>query len=426
MKKQTMMIAPRVFSPRFSAPCVSLWRSGLSALGAALVVSGLAACSKQEAPPPIERAARTLVVSGQGGDIEREYSAEVRARVESRLSFRVPGKVIQRQVELGQTVRAGQSLAQLDAQDLKLQQAAAQAGLAAAEANARQATADLERFKELKAQSFISEAEYDRHVTAHLSAEAALRQAKAQAGVQGNQTGYAGLLAGANGVVTQLDLESGQVVAAGQPVLTLAHDGPRDVVFSVPEDMGPHVRGMVGKAGGLKVRRWASPDWLPATVREVAAAADPVSRTLLVKADIGVSSFELGQTATVVFSTPVRHPQGILIPLSALAERDGQSVVWVLDPKTMTVRPTPVRTSDISGNAVLVAKGLSDGLEIVTAGVHVLSPGQKVHRYVDPAAVAASAAAAATGVPVAVPVAVPAVPSAPAASAAAATSSARP
>jgi multidrug efflux system membrane fusion protein len=205
--------------------------------------------------------------------------------------------------------------------------------------------------------------------------------------------------------VTQLDLEPGQVVAAGQPVLTLAHDGPRDVVFSVPEDMGPHVRGMVGKVGGLKVRRWASPDWLPATVREVAAAADPVSRTLLVKADIGLSSFELGQTATVVFSTPVRHPLGILIPLSALAERDGQSVVWVLDPKTMTVRPTPVRTSDISGNAVLVAKGLSDGLEIVTAGVHVLSPGQKVRRYVDPAAVAASAATAATGVPPVVPAA---------------------
>ncbi len=401
-----MMISARAF----------LWRPGVSALAVLVVASGLAACGKSEAPPPVVRAARTLVVSGQGGHIEREFSAEVRARVESRLAFRVPGKVTQRQVELGQAVRAGQALAQLDAQDLRLQQAAAQAGLTAAEANARQATADLARFKELKAQSFISDAEYERHVTAQLGAEAALRQARAQAGVQGNQTGYAALVAGASGVVTQLDLEPGQVVAAGQPVLTLAHDGPRDVVFSVPEDMGPHVRSMLGKAAGLKVRRWASPDWLPATVREVAAAADPMSRTLLVKADIGLSGFELGQTATVVFNTPVRHPQGILIPLSALAEREGQSVVWLLDPKAMTVRPTPVRTSDISGNSVLVAKGLSDGAEIVTAGVHVLSPGQKVRRYVDPAAVAASAAAVANGVP----------PALPAASAPPAASSARP
>ena len=359
-------------------------------------IGALTACSKHEAPAPVERAVRTQVISGQGGSVEREFSAEVRARVESRLSFRVGGKVAARRVELGQAVRAGQVLAQLDAQDLRLQQDAAQAGLTAAEASARQAGADLKRFQDLKTQGFISEAEYDRHVTAHLTAEASLRQAKAQAGVQGNQTAYSSLIAGSSGVITQLDLEPGQVVAAGQVVLTLAHDGPRDAVFNVPEDMGPMARGLLGKTGALKVRRWGTAEWLPATVREVAAAADPVSRTLQVKADLGQGAFELGQTASITFQTPVRFAQGILVPLSALAERNGQSVVWVLDGRSMVVNPQPVRTADVSGNSVLVVVGLKDGQEIVTAGAHVLSPGQKVHRYVDPAAAASAVDAAAS------------------------------
>jgi len=361
----------------------------------ALSVGLLSACSKHEAPPEVVRAVRSQLLAGQGGDVEREFSAEVRSRVESRLSFRVPGKVLARKVELGQAVRAGQVLAQLDSQDLRLQQDAASAGLSAAEANARQASADLQRFKELKTQGFISEAEYDRHVTAHLSSEASLRQAKAQAGVQGNQTAYAALMAGASGVITQVDLEPGQVVAAGQPVLTLAQDGPRDAVFSVPEDMGAAARALVGKAGAVKVRRWGAADWQPATVREVAAAADPVSRTLQVKADVGQAGFELGQTASVIFNTPVRVAQGVRIPLSALAERDGHSIVWVLDGASMTVKPQPVYTADVTGNVILVAKGLQPGQEIITAGAHVLSPGQKVKRYQEPGAPAPSAASAA-------------------------------
>jgi multidrug efflux system membrane fusion protein len=382
MKKQIPVMSSR-------AP----WASSTWALGLALTL-GLAACSKHEAPPGVIRAVRTQVVGGQGGEVEREFSGEVRARVESRLSFRVPGKVLARKVELGQAVRAGQLLAQMDAQDLQLQQTAATAGLSAAEANARQTTADLQRFKELKTQGFISEAEYDRHVTAHLSAEASLKQAKAQASVQSNQTGYAGLVAGAAGVITQLDLEPGQVVAAGQPVLTLAHDGPRDAVFSVPEDMGATARALVGKAGAVKVRRWASAEWVPATVREVAAAADPVTRTLQVKADVGHAGFELGQTASIVFNTPVRVATGLLIPLSALAEREGQSIVWVLDAASMTVKPQPVRTADVTGNSVLVVSGLQAAQEIVTAGAHVLGPGQKVKRYQASGAAAAPAPAA--------------------------------
>ncbi len=351
-----------------------------------VVVVLLAACSKEQAAPAPVRAVRTQLITETGGALAREYAADIRARTESRLSFRVAGKVTSRLVELGQTVRPGQVLVQLDPQDLKLTQEAARAGLAAAEAQAAQASADLKRFSELKAQGFISAAELDRHLTNHKASEASLRQARAQAGVQGNQASYAALSATAAGVITQVDVEPGQVVNAGMPVLTLAHDGARDAVFSVPEDMGPAVRPLVGKTGAVKVRRWGTSEWVPATVREMAAAADPASRTLLVKADVGRAGYELGQSATVMLQAPVRAAAGVRIPLHALAERDGKSVVWVLDPKTLVVQRQPVITADVVGNSVLVTKGLTPGQEIVTAGVHVLSPGQQVKRYQAPAA----------------------------------------
>lgn len=362
-------------------------------LTSSALILALAGCSKEAPAPTPERSVRTLVVSETGGMLEREFSADIRARTESRLGFRVPGKVARRLVELGQSVRAGQVLGQLDPQDLRLQQDAARAGLAAAEANAAQAAADLKRFKELKAQGFISEAELDRHNTMATTADASLRQARAQAGVQSNQTSYAALVADAAGVITSVDMEPGQVVNAGMPVLTLAHDGPRDAVFAVPEDLGQAVRALVGKKDAIKVRRWGASEWVPATVREVAAAADPATRTFLAKADVGKAGFELGQSASVAFNTPVRVSGGVRIPLYALAERDGQSMVWVLDGSSMTVKPQPVITGDVTGNVVLIAKGLAPGQEIVTAGVHALNPGQKVHRY-QPAGAQAEASGA--------------------------------
>jgi len=341
----------------------------------------LAGCGKKPVAEPPVRAVRTLVLAETGGVLEREFAAEIRARTESRLGFRVGGKVNRRLVELGQSVTRGQVLAQLDPQDLQLGQEAARAGLAAAEAQAAQAAANFKRFVELKAQGFISAAELERHDTMNKAAQASLRQARAQAGVQGNQASYAALTADAPGVITGVDLEPGMVVGEGMPVLTLAHDGPRDAVFSVPEDMGATVRGLIGKPGALKARRWGSQDWLPVTVREVAAAADPLTRTYLVKADVGRAGFELGQTATVVLNAPVRVAGGVRVPLNALAEREGKSVLWVLDGRAMTVTPVPVTTSDITGNVILISKGIQPGQEIVTAGVHVLTPGQKVRRY---------------------------------------------
>ena len=354
------------------------------------LVLTLAACSKPvETQAPV-RSVRTQVLVEGGGALQREFAAEVRARTESRLGFRVGGKVTRRLVELGQHVQAGQALAQLDPQDLKLSEDAARAGLASAEVQAAQAAADLKRFKELRAQGFISEAELERRTTSERAAEAALRQARAQAGVQTNQASYAVLTAAAAGVITAVDVEPGQVVAAGQPVLTLAHDGPRDAVFSVPEDLGPALRPLVGKAGGVQVRRWGSADWVHATVREVAAATDPLTRTYLAKADVAGAAVELGQTASVQMRVPTRVTSGVPVPLPAVVEREGQTIVWVLDPRSMTVQPQAVVTGDVLGNVVLVAKGLQPGQEVVTAGTHVLQPGQKVRRFQEAAAAASA------------------------------------
>ena len=348
----------------------------------------LAGCSKTEPAPEPVRAVRTLTVASEAAGGVNEYAAEVRARSDTRLGFRVGGTITRRHVDLGSSVKAGQVLAQLDPQDLKLGQDAARAALAAAQANFEQATADLKRFQELRDQGFISTAEFERRQTALKAALAQLEQARAQAGVQGNQAGYATLVAGANGVITGVDAEPGMVVAAGAPVLRLAHDGPRDVVFSVPEDQVGLIKAIATTPGRFKVRLWGpAGETLPANIREVAAAADPVTRTFLVKADIGngaaIQSVRLGQTATML----VEMPKAIGInklPLSALKEEQGRTIVWVLDKASMTVRQQPIQVAGADGNDAVVSAGLAPGQVVVTAGVHALNPGQKVKLYVDP------------------------------------------
>lgn len=340
----------------------------------------LPACQQASKPEEPIRAVRTLRIESSGSSIAREFSGEVKARLESQLSFRVPGKLLTRPVNLGDAVKAGQVLAQLDPTDLSLAQQAASAALAAAQAQSTQAQADFQRFQKLKEQGFVSSAMTEQYLTAMKSAQAAQAQAKANASVQGNQAAYSQLRADGSGVITAISSEPGQVVAAGMPVVTLAHDGPRDVVFFVPDDMGPVVRRLVGQNQGIKVRPWGANEWAPATVREVAAAADGMTRTLQVKAEIIGKAVNLGQTAAVSLPVPSRIGQGLLLPLEALGEDQGQSFVWLLDPSTMMVKRQVVKTAEVSGNLILVAAGLQAGQEVVTAGVHVLAPGQKVKR----------------------------------------------
>ena len=345
-------------------------------LAAALLLS---ACSK---PAPPEEPVRAVKVSTVGlADIESgaEFSGEVRPRVESRLGFRVAGKLVRRPVELGQTVKAGQLLAQLDPQDYQLAATAARAQLAAAATSRDLAAADYKRYKDLRDQNFISGAELERREATLKSAEAQWDQAKAQMSSQGNQAAYTSLVADVAGVVTAISAEPGQVVAAGTPVVQIAQDGPRDVVFSVPEDKVA----LMQNGSAVSVKVWASKTVLNATVREVAASADPVTRTYLVKVALeGKDTLPLGSTVSVVPQALDRGGVKVIkLPTSALVQSGKATAVWVLDTASMTVKLQPIVVATADGNMAVVASGLQAGMQVVTAGVHVLSPGQKVTIY---------------------------------------------
>ena len=344
-----------------------------------LLVLGLVACSKPAPPDEPIRAVKLMTVGVQPMQSGVEFAGEVRARVESRLSFRVGGKLTARPVEVGQRVKAGQLLAQLDPQDFRLAADAARAQLNATSTQRDLAAADYQRFKALKDQNFISGAELERRETALKAADAQLAQATAQASSQGNQTGYTRLLTDVAGVITAVDAEPGQVLAAGAPVLRLAQDGPRDVLFAVPEDkvaaMQPGSR--------VTVRPWQASTSLAGVVREVAASADPVTRTFAIKVSLPANSaLALGSTVSVLPQALDRSGTPVIkLPTSALLQSGASTVVWVLDAASMTVRQQPVQVLTADGNEVVVASGLQPGAQVVTAGVHVLSPGQQVSIY---------------------------------------------
>jgi membrane fusion protein, multidrug efflux system len=264
----------------------------MRSLSAVLVFSAvLAACSRPAPAPEPVRAVKTLVVQDQSAASHYEYAAEVRARTESRLSFRVGGKLVKRWVDLGDAVKAGQVLAQLDPQDLKLALDNTQAQVAAAQANLNLAAADYKRYKDLRDQNFISAAELERRDTTLKAAQAQLNQARAQSQVQSNAASYAVLVSDVAGVVTAVEAEPGMVVTAGSTVLRVAQNGPRDVVFSVPEDKLAAIKALASltQAPSAFKARASSSDaaWVPVRIREIAAAADPVTRTFLVKGDLG-------------------------------------------------------------------------------------------------------------------------------------------
>ncbi|MBB4843533.1 RND family efflux transporter MFP subunit [Paucibacter oligotrophus] len=359
-----------------------------------LLLALLSACGKPDSLPEPERAVRTLVLQADSAGMSYEYAAEIRARSESRLSFRVGGKILARKVNLGDVVKPGQLLAQLDPQDLLLARTAADAAVSAARTNRDQAAADYKRYIDLEKQGFISAAELERRSSVFKAAQSQLDQAKAQGSAQDNQTGYAQLIADVAGVVTGVDAEPGMVVAAGTPVLRIAQDGPRDVLFSVPEDQVAMFRQVASRPGALKFKLWGpGQSTSDAVLREVSAAADPVTRTFLIKADVGRVETRLGQTAVVSLQPP-RTEQVIKLPLTALLQEQGKSSVWLLDPASMSLKAQPVKIAGAEGNEVVIAAGLQAGQEVVVAGVHVLKAGQKVQRYQSPALATQPASAA--------------------------------
>ena len=336
----------------------------------------LAACGKGQAPQEPVRAVKVLTVGASSTTTDLEFSGEVRARIESNLGFRVAGKLLSRPAEIGQRVKAGQLLAQIDPQDYRATADAAQAQLIAAQTSRDVAGADFKRYQDLHAQGFISVAELQRRESAYISAQAQWKQAQAQSAVQGNQSSYTRLVADGAGIVTAIDASAGQVVAAGQPVVRLALDGPRDVVFSVPEDK----LALLKTGCKVKVRQWVDGKVLEAVVRDVSASADSVTRTFVAKAALPQEANPvLGSTVTVslVLGADVAI-KTIKLPTSALRLEAGATSVWVLDPNTMSVRTQAIEVNTADGNEAVVTSGLQNGDQVVLSGVHVLTAGQKV------------------------------------------------
>ena len=371
---------------------------------ALLMVALLVACKQPVAPEEPIRAVKVITIGASAFGSEAEFSAEVRARVESRLGFRVAGKIIRRQAELGRPVKAGEILAQLDPRDYRLAVDAARAQSVAALTNRDLAAADFKRYRELREQNFISGAELERRDATWKAAQAQLEQAQAQLSSQGNQATYTTLTADVSGIVTAIEAEPGQVVSAGTPVVRIAQDGARDVVFAVPENRAA----LILPGSTVTVRGWAATTEINGKVREVAASADPVTRTYLVKVAIDAA------TSPALGATVYARPQAlartgtmvIKLPTSALRQEGANTAVWVVDQPGMTVRSQPVQVATADGNEAVIAAGLVPGMQVVVAGVHVLAPGQKVSIYQEKSALAApvtpptsSAPAAPTAVP---------------------------
>jgi membrane fusion protein, multidrug efflux system len=373
-----------------------------SILAIALATVWLAACSKTEvaAAPEIIRPVQSMIVDGASATGEQSFSAEIRPQVESRLGFRVGGKITARLVELGATVRKGQPLLKLDASDLQLAASAGAAQVAAAKANDDVAQANLKRVQSLAVQGFVSAGNVDAAQGQAKATSAALQAAQAASSVQANASQYAVLVADAAGVVTGLDAEIGQVVAAGTPVLRVSQGASKDAVFNVPENMLGELRNLRGKT--VAVQLWAQPSAkLTAVVRDVAAIADAASRSYAVKASMtGGGDIPLGATATVLLPIRTGAAGAAMVPLSAIIESQGKPAVWVLE--AGVVKKRVVQVGAAQGDLVAVV-GLNTGAEIVTAGTHTLREGQKVKSQL--AGLASTAASAAPAAPVAAPTA---------------------
>ncbi len=343
------------------------------AIGAAAVLS---ACSKAPALPEEIRPVRTIIAQPGPVDAGNVYAGEVRPRYESSLGFRVGGKLSSRLVNVGDTVKSGQVLARLDPADLSLNEASSRASVAAQQAQFAVEKADLERYRKLLDQGFVSKGEYDRQETKFKAAEAQLASVRAQARVSTNQTGYAELRADHDGTITAVEAETGQVVSAGQTVARLAWSGEMEVAANIPEHLIKDLH--VGQP--VQVSLWTADGRTYAgKLRELSGSADAATRTYAARVSIDRTPPEMkfGMTASVRIAHG-ESPELIHLPLTSWIEHEGSQGVWVFDSAAGVVNFRPVRAAGMSGNEVLVADGVKPGEIVVTAGAALLKAGQRV------------------------------------------------
>jgi RND family efflux transporter MFP subunit len=340
---------------------------------ASVGVLTLAACSSAEADPRTQpQLVRTAVLTTTG-DTGREFTGVVSARVQSDLGFRVPGKIVERLVDTGQTVRRGQPLMRIDRTDLALATAASTGTVEAARARALQTAADEVRYRDLVAAGAVSASTYDQAKAAADSARAHLRAAEAQAGVSRNEAGYSVLVADADGIVVETLAEPGQVVAAGQAVVKLARSGAREAVIDLPETIRPAV-GTSARATLFSNGTSAS-----ARLRQLSNAADPQTRTYEARYVLegAAAQAPLGATVTVTISEPGK-PGATQIPLAAVHDNGKGPGVWVINGKAPQVSWRPVRLAALGEETATISAGLRPGERFVALGAHLLHNGQTV------------------------------------------------
>jgi membrane fusion protein, multidrug efflux system len=323
----------------------------------------LVGCGKEKIPlTDVERPVITQVVGGLAPDTAHLYSGEIHARHEVNLGFRVGGKITQRLVEAGAVVKAGQLLARLDSSDAGLQASAAEAQFHLAEA-------EVKRYRVLLSKNFVSQSALD-------AKEAALQALSAQAGLARNQSGYSNLVAAKSGVVMATFAEVGQVVAAGQAVLKLAEDGAREVAIAIPES--DYANLSVGAKATVSLWSSRSVDEQTGRLRELSPAAEAASRTYAARVSLPDNKLPLGMTAQVKFASKNVASSEFLVPLTAIFQQGNSAAVWVVA-ADHSVSLRPVQIAQFSDEGALIASGIKAGERIVSAGVHKIVAGEKIH-----------------------------------------------
>jgi RND family efflux transporter MFP subunit len=342
-----------------------------------------AGCSEKQQVAAEPRLVNAIRVSPSSTTNDVAYSGEIRPRYESNLSFRVAGKIVARNVEIGSIVTKGNALARLDPEDQNLNTRSAESQQAAARSEYEQSKAELERYTDLYEKKFISKAEFDRHQNAFNVAKARLEQSQAQLAVSKNQSGYTELSADHAGVVTAILVEVGQVVAAGQTVMKVARTEDREVGISIPENRLAEL----SAARQIDISLWSDPSKIyQGKLREVSPSADPVTRTYAAKISVlnADAAMKLGMTANV-YLRGLPRTSVLMLPATALFQDNGHAAVWVVDKTTSKVSLVPVRVSDYVDDRVGVVSGLNTGDLVVRAGVHKLYAGEKVRVHEEPA-----------------------------------------
>jgi RND family efflux transporter MFP subunit len=341
-------------------------------LGSAAAI-GFAPASPVESDPRQGPPLVRIAVAEPAEPFARAFTGVISARVQSNLGFRVPGKVIERLVDIGETVHAGQPLMRLDPTDLDLALAAREKAVAAARARAVQTAADEARHRALRRSGWSTQQKYDQVKAALDRAQAQLAAAAAEAEVARNEVAYALLLADADGTVVDTLAEPGQVVAAGQTVVKLAHAGAREATVNLPETLRP----AIGSPAQARLYG-ASSAPSPARLRQLADAADPASRTYEARYVLEGEAARAPLGATVTVRVAADAAGGATeVPLGALHDDGTSTGLWILDPATSAVSLRIVQVRRLAAETAVVS-GIPSGARIVALGAHLLHPGERV------------------------------------------------